>query len=164
MKTCSKCREVKDLTCFGTDSSQKDSKNRICKDCCNLKGKRQYASDPLIKNKKCETAKEWRKNNPEKSREISRKWNKANPEQRRDTQLKYLYGLSLDKYNEMVSKQYGCCAICVRPQSKLRKPLCVDHNHVTGAVRGLLCHTCNRVLGMLQDDPKLALNVAKYLS
>jgi len=50
-------------------------------------------------------------------------------------------------YNYLFNEQQGCCAICGKHQSELKKALGVDHNHITGQVRGLLCGICNRGLG-----------------
>ena len=54
----------------------------------------------------------------------------------------------------MYKKQSGKCGICKRRMySKRYKAFCVDHCHTTMRIRGLLCHNCNRALGMLRDDP-----------
>lgn len=68
------------------------------------------------------------------------------------THLKNRYGLSLERYYEMFAAQNGVCAICKNPgrprKSEFLEPrlLDVDHDHVTGKVRGLLCNSCNRQL------------------
>jgi hypothetical protein len=54
------------------------------------------------------------------------------------------YGLTLDDFARMMADQGGGCWICFRPPKKAS--LHVDHNHKTGAVRGLLCGMCNRKL------------------
>lgn len=63
------------------------------------------------------------------------------------------YGLTEDRYQEMVSVQDGVCAICRRPNNHPKRRLYIDHNHETGVVRGLLCQKCNTGLGMFEDDP-----------
>lgn len=66
----------------------------------------------------------------------------------------------------MYIAQESRCAICgkAEPDTPSREEtLHVDHDHVTGAVRGLLCSTCNVATGMLKDDPALARKVAEYL-
>lgn len=63
-------------------------------------------------------------------------------------------GVTNDNYWEMYKAQNGMCGICQRRlYSKRYKAFCVDHNHTTGKVRGLLCHNCNRALGMFREDP-----------
>jgi hypothetical protein len=68
------------------------------------------------------------------------------PRIRADYNLKKAYGLSLTKYDELLEKQQGVCAVCERVCSTGRK-LAVDHSHVTGKIRGLLCARCNLALG-----------------
>lgn len=72
------------------------------------------------------------------------------------------YGIGLDEYNEKLAGQRGACAICERKNNGARR-LAVDHDHDTGAVRGLLCNPCNTVLGLMSDNPLLLLAAANYL-
>jgi len=65
------------------------------------------------------------------------------------------YGISIEKYNEMFEAQAGKCGICEKHQSELKRALCVDHCHVTGAVRGLLCIKCNAGIGQLNSGALL---------
>lgn len=65
------------------------------------------------------------------------------PERARAADLRYHYGISLEAYDAMLVRQAGKCAICGRADQML----VVDHNHVTGAVRSLLCHLCNAMIG-----------------
>jgi hypothetical protein len=61
-------------------------------------------------------------------------------------------GVTEDDYWRMYYEQEGKCGICHRRlYSKRYKAFCVDHNHSTDAIRGLLCHNCNRALGMFRD-------------
>lgn len=77
--------------------------------------------------------------------------------------LKTYYGLSLNEYKTMVEKQYNCCAICLRHESKLKKRLYVDHCHKTKKVRALLCSRCNLILGKAHDCASLLRVAADYL-
>lgn len=72
------------------------------------------------------------------------------------------YGLSVGEYDEMMLHQDGVCAVCGQECSTGRR-LAVDHDHATGAVRGLLCNNCNFGIGQLQDDPDLLRTAADYL-
>ena len=72
--------------------------------------------------------------------------------------LKKYYGLTRQAFDELVNQQHGTCAICEK-QAKLF----VDHDHVTGKVRGLLCNMCNRALGGFYDDPKRLHRAAEYI-
>lgn len=73
--------------------------------------------------------------------------------------------MTLEDYNKMFQEQQGCCAICGRHQSEMKRPLNVDHNHLTGIVRKLLCVSCNVGLGLFKtDDGTMLLEKAiKYI-
>jgi Recombination endonuclease VII len=71
-----------------------------------------------------------------------------------------IYGISPEEFDAMLATQNGVCAICKR---KSEKKLCVDHCHVTGVVRGLLCNKCNTGLGFYGDNPALLRTAAAYL-
>lgn len=73
------------------------------------------------------------------------------------------YGLTAQFYNELFNKQEGCCAICGIHQSELPNKLCIDHDHITGMVRGLLCLKCNSGIGKFQDNTELLGNAIEYL-
>ena len=92
-----------------------------------------------------------------------RDWNKANPEKVRNSYYKKSFGITLDQYNEILEKQGGVCAICNEKDSNFVN-LAVDHDHNTNKVRGLLCHLCNRALGMFKDDIIRIKNAIMYLN
>jgi len=71
------------------------------------------------------------------------------------------YGITVDQYNAMYKAQEGGCYICGEPE--IGKALSIDHDHVSGKVRGLLCSNHNRALGLLKDDPDLLLKAHEYL-
>jgi hypothetical protein len=100
-------------------------------------------------------------------REWSRKAREANPDYHKNIFLKRHYGISIDRYNEMLVEQDGCCAICKKAEHNEIKgkiiSLAVDHDHSTGAVRALLCGDCNRALGLFRDDPALLDAAKTYL-
>lgn len=92
------------------------------------------------------------------------KYDSLSLDQRLDTELKRKYGFSLEGYTELYSEQNGKCFICsTHKPSRGKDRLVVDHCHETGAVRGLLCHKCNRGIGFLCDDKYLLLNAFSYL-
>jgi Recombination endonuclease VII len=93
-----------------------------------------------------------------RARYHAHKHDSASPDRR--AQLKRLYGISPAEYDALLAKQGGACAIC-RKRSKGR--LCVDHCHVTGTVRGLLCNECNCALGYLKDDQASLVAALAYL-
>jgi hypothetical protein len=73
------------------------------------------------------------------------------------------YDLSLDQYFEMVLRQGNRCGVCRRPQENFERDFFVDHDHQTGAVRGLLCPGCNAGLGLLGDSADGVMNALEYL-
>lgn len=77
-------------------------------------------------------------------------------EKARNNRLLRIYGITLDQYNELLFKQNDRCAICERHKEEFKTNLAVDHNHVTGEIRGLLCSYCNhRVIGRHRDGELL---------
>lgn len=80
--------------------------------------------------------------------------------------LQRKYGITLERYREMVVGQAGKCAICGDPPTglgKQNKHLNVDHCHITGKIRAALCCNCNRALGMMKEEPERLRAAAKYL-
>lgn len=78
------------------------------------------------------------------------------------------YGLTDGQYQEMASKQNHCCAICGRPESFVGqdgqlRTLCVDHDHNTGKIRGLLCSRCNLCIGHAKDSIDVLTRAIVYL-
>jgi hypothetical protein len=84
------------------------------------------------------------------------------PMTRRKHHLRRVYGLSLEEYDAMLDRQGGVCAICKKKPDE-GKPLFIDHCHVTGMVRGLLCHKCNMVLAFGNDNPDILHAAIAYL-
>lgn len=74
---------------------------------------------------------------------------------------KKAYGLSIDDYEKLILEQNGVCAICSRLPNG--RNLSVDHNHVTGKIRGLLCLPCNTMLGMANDSIDILIKAIEYL-
>ena len=88
-------------------------------------------------------------------------------ESRKRQSLKRKYGLSYIQYTTMLVAQSGLCGICGHPETavqygKLRR-LSIDHDHITDEVRGLLCRSCNLLLGAAGDDEEVLKSAIKYL-
>lgn len=82
---------------------------------------------------------------------------------RRGYALRYKYGISVAQYNELLEKQENKCAICGKHEDEEPRALAVDHNHITGEIRGLLCTFCNhRIVGKHRDGDLLR-KVADYI-
>ena len=101
--------------------------------------------------------------NPQVFREKAKLWRQKNQPKIRASILKR-YGLSLADYDQLLDAQGGVCAICSSRDSGYKTGVFfVDHDHVTGATRGLLCSLCNITLGQFRDDPQRFRAAADYL-
>ncbi len=154
-KICAECKIPKNIEEFGKDKYNKDGLNYDCKLCKNKKAR--------IRNKV----------NPQQTKARSKRnastraaWYKTKPgiESSRRAHLKRKYNITLEDYNKLLDKQNSVCAICGRTEmNNANKVLCVDHNHNTGAIRGLLCGLCNSGIGHFQDDIILIRKSISYL-
>jgi hypothetical protein len=89
-----------------------------------------------------------------------------NKQANRIYKLEQKFGITLEEYNRLFEEQHGCCAICGKHQRELNKSLCVDHNHITNKVRGLLCNECNWGIGKFEVDifgDELLISTISYL-
>lgn len=138
-KTCSKCRHEKPVNAYHKNRAMPDGLHSQCKE-CNSEARSAY-----------------RKRHPEHSK----KWWKENPHYALSRQ-----GVDIDqgKYERLLAEQGGKCAICEYRPAEGERRLCVDHDHNTLAVRGLLCNPCNVALGYMRDDPKRLEAAARYLA
>lgn len=133
-KKCTTCKEIKDISEFTKDTSAKSGLNTQCKKC-----------RKVVKDK-------WIEENKELYSRIIK-----------NSQLKKKYGITLEEYNKMYNEQEGCCAICDKHSTESKLSLAVDHCHLTGKIRGLLCNVCNSAIGKLKDDEDLLLKAVEYL-
>lgn len=76
--------------------------------------------------------------------------------------LRNIYQMTEEEYNKLVELHQGGCAICRKP-CVTHERLSVDHDHVTGEIRGLLCQKCNTAIAMLNEDENLFWNALEYL-
>jgi len=161
VKRCKWCAEDKPIEAFYRDAGCADGHRPECK-ACTL------------------TEKAWRHaQNPEPARERTRQWQADNPERvkaknaeyiadgrkaiaNRRSYLKRKYGITPERYEELLVEQGGGCGICGRlPRADIA--LHVDHDHATGAIRGLLCFRCNNALGDFEDDYERLAAAVRYL-
>ena len=147
MKICSKCKQPGQ---FYKDMTKKDGLHSICAICHTETRKKYLNLNPDVRKKRNEKSKEWRVKNPEKSK-ITVK----------NATLKAKYGITLEKYYEMLEEQNGGCKVC--NSAPLRQRLHVDHCHTTGKVRGLLCQACNVSIGKMKESPMLLRKLANYI-
>jgi Autographiviridae endonuclease VII len=89
-----------------------------------------------------------------------------NPSAKMDRYRKKKYGISPFQFEVMLLCQGGRCQACgrqIEEDSDWSKALCVDHDHSTGKVRGLLCRPCNRGLGFLTEEIDVVIGLVEYL-
>lgn len=137
MKQCTLCKQWKDESDFHKTKAAPDGLSGKCKNC-------KSAYD------------RWLKDNPASSR----KWGKKVTKLRRDLSK---YGITPDDYEALSQKQGGVCAVCKQPPKFPKTRLCVDHDHETGRVRGLLCNECNVALGAAKDSMSVLEKMIAYL-
>ena len=95
-------------------------------------------------------------------------WQRENPDLVAIKARRSKYGLEDDQYRAMLVEQNSLCAICHKPETRRNKAgrvhgLCVDHDHATGLVRGLICHRCNAAIGYADDSPEMLMAMSAYL-
>lgn len=155
LKICSVCKQEKDSTLF----YRRMAKCKLChrQVCYNWRDRNpekikasmdKWRAKPGSREKQVQASTRWQAEHPEQAKRI-----------RLRGQLKQ-YGLTIEQFEEIEQLQQGRCAICSKVPSRR---LDVDHNHTTGVVRQLLCANCNTAVGLLQEDPSLALKLAEYL-
>lgn len=122
-------------------------------------------NNPEFAERQRRNCKEWSKKYKEKARESNKKWlMKQDKNYRRIRRLREQYGLTLDDYNNILSKQGYKCAICGKPhKEEKKKRLHIDHDHTTGLIRGLLCFRCNFGLTYFSEDPEILFRAYTYL-
>lgn len=119
---------------------------------------RRYLDDPRHREANRLRASRYYYANQEERQAKQRAYYRENKARLAETTMARKYGLTVDDYRAMVASHGGVCAIC-----KAEALLSVDHDHETGAVRGLLCSTCNFMIGHGKDDPALLRAAAAYL-
>ncbi len=120
-------------------------------------GKDSYSSlTPEQRRKRYQSGVRYKASHPERVRA----WQRKQVLNNRSARLIREYGISLVEYDKMLVAQEGVCAICGRPDPKRR--LTVDHCHLTGKVRGLLCKKCNTAIGLLGDSSDVLVKALAY--
>lgn len=174
MKKCSKCKVEKPLDQFSKDESRRDNLSPTCKPCIKNyhkeyylrnrenvteKVRKRYEENP---NLALERSKRRYETNKQERLEQIRQWRGNNKHKIRWYGLKAKYGITKEEYESLIEKQNNVCAIC-KMENTNGKPLCVDHEHSTGKIRGLLCFSCNTALGLMKEHSCLLREAATYL-
>ena len=126
---------------------------------------RSYIKTPEYKAKHAAYMKEYYKRpGVNELRKKNRKKN-YDPERNKNMVLKRLYGINLEDYDKLYQSQNGCCGVCqkqLKARGKSKDSGVVDHDHVTGKVRGILCSACNTALGLLGENITTMLRAIEY--
>jgi hypothetical protein len=146
VKKCKVCGVEKPLSDFYANKGSRDGHRPECK-VCNLAARRaKYAENPRPY---IDRVMKWQRENRERylERQSGYRGTPAKNLSNRKSHLKREYGLTIEEYDALLAAQGGGCAICGKPN-----PDNVDHDHVTGRVRGILCWNCNVGVGQFEDD------------
>jgi hypothetical protein len=144
---------------FRKDRSRTSGRYPYCKSCEKAGKRAWYLQNADHAKSKAKTN---RSKNKDKYAAVKKKWQQANPDKIRAIALKYNFNISLEKYSQMLQSQHGVCAICrITPEEGTW--MCVDHDHKSGAIRGLLCGPCNKMLGFARDNEETLESAISYL-
>lgn len=163
MKTCKKGLHQYDASIKGCPECQKVSKRAW-----ELEQRKNPAYIKALSEKRKRNSK------PELERKRSTEWKQNNLDRVRGNELRRKYWPNasweeaLNNYKSMLETQGNCCKICKVDRSQFKKNFCVDHDHQTGQVRGLLCIFCNRnIVGSIDQRlkaKKVTISKAELLS
>ncbi len=161
-KTCSACGDSKSLDSFVKNKASSDGRYSQCKEC----RKKYYQKN---KAKLLEQHKQYYKENAEWKKAYQDKYRKAKmaeiPNWKKLKEMAYKTGKTFDEveawFNKQWMKQQAQCAICGKV---FCEDDCIDHDHDTNELRGLLCNLCNVGIGALKDFPEVCLKASKYLT
>jgi hypothetical protein len=148
LKRCSACGKWKSRSEFYKNKGTKDGLANQCKEC-----RRSYLLKPDVQERDRRYKREWARTN-------------YNPQAGRNKNLQNNYGISIAEFNQLFESQGGKCAVCentLEVKGKGAFTAHVDHDHKTGKVRGLLCQSCNFVLGHGRDDVNILVKAINYL-
>jgi hypothetical protein len=161
MKRCNNCGLIKALDDFYKNPKGRAGLRPECKECTKERRREWYSRNRAAE---VERVRQWALANPDKVAEriAALRGSEKKKLADRRSHLKRKYGITLEDYDRMLEAQGGVCAICkeARPEERT---LHVDHDHVTGKIRGLLCFRCNNAIGDLRDDVDLIYRMLDYL-
>jgi hypothetical protein len=100
----------------------------------------------------------------ERAREYRRRNQEAVRRRARNAMFRRKYGITLDERDALIAAQGGRCGICENTfGAERRRWPCIDHDHTTGRIRGVLCHACNIGIGKLGDTAEALRRALRYL-
>ena len=112
----------------------------------------------------------WKEAIPSKDKaDYMREWRRRNVTRAKGYDLKRKYGIDYADFEKLVAAQNGLCAICqnqetaCQPGELMARDLAVDHCHRTNRVRGLVCSSCNLLIGKYEANPTLLERLVEYM-
>lgn len=158
MRICPVCQEAK------PPSGYYVNRNGACRACVLARRREKYATDPAWREQKLKTNAKWAATHPDYQASEEMRQRRA-----RRSNLWQNYRIREPEYEEMLQRQGGVCAICLRPPGV--KPLSVDHDHSCckgknscgKCIRGLLCGRCNSAIGYLDDSTDALRRALAYI-
>lgn len=135
---CIRCDTWKPLDEFNNDKNSSIKKSSYCKPCCSQLTKKIYHQHTV------EQRENFRSNS-------------------RKARLKREYGITVERYQELLKEQNFMCVICTTPLREGDPNTHIDHCHKSGVIRGILCTNCNRGLGHLKDSMEILEKAIRYL-
>lgn len=162
-KTCSACKETKAAAAFYASPSKRTGLSAYCKACdTRLKRERYVTRPPEVR---AGIARKQRERRKLLGRERTREDGFQN-------HIKRKYGMTVEAAKALLNSQYGLCAnracrtelsLDVHGSASRSNRAVIDHDHKTGKVRGLLCHKCNTIEGMVEKNRNRIIGLAEYL-
>lgn len=163
-KRCSSCGEVKSAAAFYAARAQKGGYQSYCKPCDIRLRRERYTTRPpevrvLIAKKQSERRK--------------RLGRESTKDAEFRSHIKRKYSITLEAVRALLNSQYGLCAnracrtelsLEVSGRSSRSNRAVIDHDHKTGKVRGLLCHKCNTIEGVVEKNRNRIIGLAEYLT
>lgn len=163
-KICCKCKIPKELNDFHKWKNSKDGHAVTCKQCCAIAHQLRYQKadkeQRKLKNKEYYQTNKERILTQGKQYRDSTKGTKSSRKQH----FKQRYNIGLEVVDELLLDCDYRCEICGDHKDDTPKQvLCVDHDHHTGKIRGMLCFNCNTGIGQLKDDTDIIQRALNYL-
>lgn len=167
MKWCSHCKRELSSASFYRNKRNADGLHDSCKDCRKhtdsqshrvnrdrrIGAMREYRAKTIITRRQQELDYGKSEAGKQRNRRATARYHITHKTECEDRRIRKTYGITLAEYDEMLAEQHGVCKICGGVDPNGRR-LAVDHDHVTGAVRGLLCVRCNLALGQYEKHPQ----------
>ena len=160
MKRCKKCGELKALAEFYRNRGAREGRRPECKACTNAMRLRRYRLNP---EREIARVRAWQQANPQRVKAWAEKNRDKRLKKLREIHLRNKFSLTVEEYDAILEAQDGVCALCECPPTP-GISLHVDHDHGTGAIRGLRCVRCNNALGLFREDPDLLKRAARYVT